>query len=62
MPLFTTMDAGYFLGIAGYLKSGKTMDEYQSLRVFPKNQIKEQQTDSAQTNCSIIVKTDCLFC
>ena len=37
-PLFTTMDAGYFLGIAGYLKSGKTMDEYQSLRVFPKNQ------------------------
>ena len=42
-PLFTTMDAGYFLGIAGYLKSGKTMDEYQSLRVFPKNQINEQQ-------------------
>ena len=42
-PLFTTMDAGYFLGIAGYLKSGKTMDEYQSLRVFPKNQINENQ-------------------
>ena len=45
-PLFTTMDAGYFLGIAGYLKSGKTMDEYQSLRVFPKNQINEKQKDS----------------
>ena len=28
-PLFTTMDAGYFLGIAGYLKSGKTMQDYE---------------------------------
>ena len=32
-PLFTTMDAGYFLGIAGYLKSGKTFEEYQFLHV-----------------------------
>ena len=36
-PLFTTMDAGYFLGIAGYLKSGKTMQDYQALRSFPLN-------------------------
>ena len=43
IPLFTTMDAGYFLGIAGYLKSGKTVDEYQSLRVFPKNQINKKR-------------------
>ena len=34
-PLFTTMDAGYFLGIAGYLPSGKTMQDYQALRSFP---------------------------
>ena len=33
-PLFTTMDAGYFLGIAGYLKSGKTMQDYQAFVLF----------------------------
>ena len=38
IPLFTTMDAGFFLGIAGYLKSGKTFEEFQNLRVFPLNQ------------------------
>ncbi|GIS17001.1 MAG: hypothetical protein CM15mP117_24330 [Alphaproteobacteria bacterium] len=42
-PLFTTMDAGYFLGIAGYLKSGKTMNEFLSLRSFPDGQIKENR-------------------
>ena len=26
-PLFTTMDAGFFLGIAGHLKSGQTVDD-----------------------------------
>ena len=44
-PLFTTMDAGYFLGIAGYIKSGRTVDDYSSLRSFPHNQATEQQTD-----------------
>ena len=42
-PLFTTMDAGYFLGIAGYLKSGKTMDEYQSFRVISSKSNNEKQ-------------------
>ena len=60
-PLFTTMDAGYFLGIAGYLKSGKTMDEYQSLRVFPKNQINEKQKDSPKLSAPLLSKLIAYF-
>ena len=36
-PLFTTMDAGFWLGVAGYLKKGKTMGDFQSIRSYPKN-------------------------
>ena len=36
-PLFTTMDAGLWLGVAGYLKKGKTMGDFQSIRSYPKN-------------------------
>lgn len=60
-PLFTTMDAGYFLGIAGYLKSGKTMDEYQSLRVFPKNQINEKQQNSSKLSAPLLSKLIAYF-
>ena len=60
-PLFTTMDAGYFLGIAGYLKSGKTMDEYQSLRVFPNNQINEKTKDSPNLSAPLLSKLIAYF-
>ena len=41
-PLFTTMDAGIFLGIAAHLKSGQTVEDYYSLRSFPKNQYQQK--------------------
>ena len=61
IPLFTTMDAGYFLGIAGYLKSGKTVDEYQSLRVFPKNQINKKSVKPAGRTAPLLSKTIAFF-
>ena len=61
MPLFTTMDAGYFLGIAGYIKSGKTMDEYQSLRAFPKYQIKAQSMDPPEQSAPLLSKLIAYF-
>ena len=52
----TTMDAVFFLGIAGYLKS-ETMDEYQSRVYFLK--IKLMKKDSRYP---LRCQTDCLFC
>ncbi len=60
-PLFTTMDAGYFLGIAGYLKSGKTMDEYQALRAFPINQTRAQSIDSSEQSAPLLSKLIAYF-
>lgn len=60
-PLFTTMDAGYFLGIAGYLKSGKTYDDYQFLRVFPKNQAKEENSATSNQTAPLLSKAIAYF-
>ena len=59
-PLFTTMDAGYFLGIAGYLKSGKTMQDYQALRSFPSNKKQNQNQNNSETS-AFIVKNHSFF-
>ena len=57
-PLFTTMDAGLWLGVAGYLKKGKTMGDFQSIRSYPKNlnKINEKLTINDQ-----LIKPDILF-
>ncbi len=60
-PLFTTMDAGYFLGIAGYLKSGKTLEEYQSLRVYPKNQNKQTSLKISKNEAPLLSKVIAFF-
>jgi len=60
-PLFTTMDAGYFLGIAGYLKSGKTFEDYQILRVFPKNQTNDGNSVSTDQTAPLLSKTIAYF-
>ena len=60
-PLFTTMDAGYFLGIAGHLKSGKTLEDYQSLRVFPTKQIQGPSIESSKRSAPLLSKVIAFF-
>ena len=60
-PLFTTMDAGYFLGMAGYLKSGRTVNEYHSLRSFPRNQYHPNSTDKTQSSPPLLASTIAYF-
>ncbi len=60
-PLFTTMDAGYFLGIAGHLKSGKTLEDYQSLRVFPTKQIQDPSIKSPGRSAPLLSKVIAFF-
>ncbi len=60
-PLFTTMDAGYFLGIAGHLKSGKTLEDYQSLRVFPTKQFREPSSESSKRSPPLLSKVIAFF-
>ena len=54
IPLFTTMDAGFFLGIAGYLKSGKTVEEFQNLRVFPLNQENSENSKLSEQSVPLL--------
>ena len=58
-PLFTTMDAGYFLGIAGYLKSGQTLSDYQSLRAFPN--LKNKKSIDTDESPPLLSKTIAYF-
>ena len=58
-PLFTTMDAGYFLGIAGHIKSGKTLEDYQSLRAFPNHQ--NEKSMNANESPPLLSKTIAYF-
>ena len=60
-PLFTTMDAGYFLGIAGYLKSGRTVNEYHSLRSFPRNQYDPKLTQKTERSPPLLATTIAYF-
>ncbi|MDC0461553.1 hypothetical protein OAM34_00925 [Alphaproteobacteria bacterium] len=60
-PLFTTMDAGYFLGIAGYLKSGKTVEDYQALRVYPENLNENQPLNTQSRSAPLLSKTIAYF-
>ena len=53
-PLFTTMDAGYFLGIAGHLKEGKTVDNYHSLRNFPNKQYEDGSTEKVKSQTPLL--------
>ena len=60
-PLFTTMDAGYFLGIAGHLKAGQTIDDYQSLRSFPRNQYNPKLIDKTKSSPPLLASIIAYF-
>ncbi len=60
-PLFTTMDAGFFLGIASYLKSGKTFDDYQTLRSFPNNQYDSKLTQKTELSPPLLATAIAYF-
>ena len=60
-PLFTTMDAGIFLGIAAHLKSGQTVEDYYSLRSFPKNQYIQKSPEKNNIPTPLLAKIIAYF-
>ena len=60
-PLFTTMDAGIWLGVAGYLKTNRTMEDFQSLRSYPKNKTRIQHHDNVKLSTPLLSRIIAFF-